>query len=492
MGYLNKIGNFLGDVGSFALPAGLTAGATLLSGGTLNPATAGGLMSLLGTLGAGSSGLQANEQEERARKYAKMQQEAFAQMQAENARKTGQAGLINALMPGANARPDLQTEINVAPPKAGALERIAGGVGTGVQAVQAIDMANQGRKLLESKLADAAAQREMQKLQMQGAMQGIEQNRRAMQEQFGAAAERAGGQVPIRVESPYNTRTPDVSTRMMGLQESGAPPAVLGGAMAQREATAAAQQKAAMAAQQQALEVSKHKLNLAKFGQELQAYQQALTGGPTAGLPPEKIASMEDTLRGDFTTLTKDFRSVRDSYQRVVASSSDPSPAGDLALIFNYMKILDPGSVVRESEFAQAAASGSYGDRIQAAMGRVASGQRLSDDMRMDFVARAEKLYKAQEQSFFGLAEQFKGIAQRRGLDLQNVNVGGGLYSQPGAQPQQGGQTDPAKPALLDTLMQSTGLDPESLLDSLIQERQRRKTGGRSLMDTVGRASGAR
>ena len=53
----------------------------------------------------------------------------------------------------------------------------------------------------------------------------------------------------------------------------------------------------------------------------------------------------EDKLRDDFRSESKEFVKVRDAYGRIL--STDASAAGDLALIFNYMKILDPGSVVR-------------------------------------------------------------------------------------------------------------------------------------------------
>ena len=56
-------------------------------------------------------------------------------------------------------------------------------------------------------------------------------------------------------------------------------------------------------------------------------------------------------LRKEFTGLQKikDFSKVSDAYTRVVESSRDPSAAGDLALIFNYMKVLDPGPEPRRS-----------------------------------------------------------------------------------------------------------------------------------------------
>lgn len=102
---------------------------------------------------------------------------------------------------------------------------------------------------------------------------------------------------------------------------------------------------------------------------------------------------------------TKDFQKQAGAYTRVVQSAKNPSPAGDLSLIFNYMKVLDPGSVVRESEFATAAGARAELTRAQEsgtvipavvaqAMQRVETGLRLLPEQRQDFVNRAGMLYQ--------------------------------------------------------------------------------------------------
>ena len=127
-----------------------------------------------------------------------------------------------------------------------------------------------------------------------------------------------------------------------------------------------------------------------KFELEARKLEKEIARG---GVDPEKIFSNTQGLRKEFLDQSSEFIKQRDAIERVNASAEDPSPAGDLALIFNYMKILDPASVVRESEFVLAAQAGSYGDKIQAQVGRVLSGERLNPDMRADFVKRAGKLF---------------------------------------------------------------------------------------------------
>lgn len=127
----------------------------------------------------------------------------------------------------------------------------------------------------------------------------------------------------------------------------------------------------------------------------------------------------ESKLRKEFTGLqpTKDFQKQAEAYGRIVASSKDPSPAGDLALIFNYMKVLDPGSVVRESEFATAENSAAVPDRIRNIYNKVLSGERLTPEQRRDFVGRAAELYNQAEQQHDDVANQYGITAESYGFE---------------------------------------------------------------------------
>jgi len=129
----------------------------------------------------------------------------------------------------------------------------------------------------------------------------------------------------------------------------------------------------------------------------------------------------EGQLRDKFQALTKEFRQVRDSYTRVVASGKDPSAAGDLALIFNFMKVLDPGSVVRESEFATAQNSGGVDDRTRAAYNRVLNGERLAPRIRNDFLDRGRRLFKGKETQYGKTSTEYRKLAKAYNLDSSRV-----------------------------------------------------------------------
>ena len=117
--------------------------------------------------------------------------------------------------------------------------------------------------------------------------------------------------------------------------------------------------------------------------------KQAQAGGPN----DEKAFTRASGLRKEFTAATKGFAEQNSAYGRVLASAQDPSAAGDLALIFNFMKILDPGSNVREGEFATARNAGSIPSRIRALYNKLKDGEQLDADQRADFVGRAGRLF---------------------------------------------------------------------------------------------------
>ena len=111
-----------------------------------------------------------------------------------------------------------------------------------------------------------------------------------------------------------------------------------------------------------------------------------------ASTPEEQFSNIKD-LRDAVRKADPDYIKIEDAYARIQASSENPSAAGDLALIFNYMKLLDPGSTVREGEFANAQNAGGVDDVIRSAYNRVISGERLTTDQRSDFSNRAGKLF---------------------------------------------------------------------------------------------------
>ena len=133
----------------------------------------------------------------------------------------------------------------------------------------------------------------------------------------------------------------------------------------------------------------------------------------------------ETTLRKEYTALSKDFVEALSGYQKVKAAGlkANPSGADDVALIFGFMKTLDPGSVVREGEFATAKNTAGVPERFRALYNSMINGDQLSDTQRKKLVAAAQsqiqsilKAQQLQEQRYKSLAGQY-GFSQERVVD---------------------------------------------------------------------------
>jgi len=157
------------------------------------------------------------------------------------------------------------------------------------------------------------------------------------------------------------------------------------------------------------------------FRERKSAAKGTVEGSKGGGTVDKTMFEQENKLRDDYRKDIGEYPKIRDSYTRILQSAKEPSAAGDLALIFNYMKILDPGSVVREGEFATAQNSGSVPDIIIAKYNKVKSGERLSPSIRADFVDRASKLYQGQEAQYKKVTNDYTNRAKSYGLDPNRI-----------------------------------------------------------------------
>lgn len=170
-------------------------------------------------------------------------------------------------------------------------------------------------------------------------------------------------------------------------------------------------------------------------------------------LTPAQRFSQEQQLRAQFGSqpAVRDLASVRSQIgiigsiaQKAAASARGEGPPvsaqDDLALIFSFMKMLDPGSVVREGEFANAQNTAGIPDRIRNAYNNALSGTRLSDSQRTEFFNTATSVMDSYSTSYADQADRYRGLAPRYGLDPDAV-------APQASRPRQRRPAPPARPA---------------------------------------------
>ena len=211
------------------------------------------------------------------------------------------------------------------------------------------------------------------------------------------------------------------------LQLSGWPdrPMTLGAGLgaavqAAQEAYTTAQEKeakTALAKQQRDIEAANRAQDLAIKMLEIQA-TQARTEREEKG----KAFTEEKALRDTLDKRSKDFDEALMGFQKVQrAALAEPSGANDIALIFGFMKTIDPTSVVREGEFATAEQAGGVGSQVLNLYNRAVSGERLPDNVRKKFVDAAREQFAPALERQRGLEQGFTDLAERYELDPTKI-----------------------------------------------------------------------
>jgi hypothetical protein len=124
----------------------------------------------------------------------------------------------------------------------------------------------------------------------------------------------------------------------------------------------------------------------------------------TGGIDPAKKFEQEEKLRKEFENRTKVYRELGSTYSNIESSSKAKTGPGDIALITGFMKMLDPGSVVRETEFATARDTAGLFDRLANQAQKLTSGQLFTLDSK-------------QRQEYVNLAKQYLDSAQAKAID---------------------------------------------------------------------------
>jgi hypothetical protein len=135
----------------------------------------------------------------------------------------------------------------------------------------------------------------------------------------------------------------------------------------------------------------------------------------------------EKELRNEFNSLPaiKEFSTVETSHRQINAALSNPSAANDLAAATKFMKLLDPGSVVRESELGMAMRATGAFEVVQNYFQKLQNGQVLNPDQRADFKKSAELMFKQASIAKDDLSNKYKNLANSYNVDPNNVVLSG-------------------------------------------------------------------
>ena len=142
----------------------------------------------------------------------------------------------------------------------------------------------------------------------------------------------------------------------------------------------------------------------------------------------QRDQATEMKMADDYRAQSKDFKAASDAYAQITATLADAttSPAATLAAATKFMKILDPGSVVRESELGMALAASGIIDRGLNYIEILKRGKVLTPTQAADFKAISGKMYQAAQQVQQTIDADYQAKAKTYGLrpEMVTQNLG--------------------------------------------------------------------
>jgi hypothetical protein len=153
----------------------------------------------------------------------------------------------------------------------------------------------------------------------------------------------------------------------------------------------------------------------AKAALELEALKS------TGGLDPTKTFEQEEKLRKEFQGRTKVYGELGTTFNNIQSSAGAKTGPGDIALITGFMKMLDPGSVVRETEFATARDTAGLYTRLENSLKKAESGQFLQPNQRQEFVNLAKQYYESAQKKAEEDKKALGVVVKNYRLNAENV-----------------------------------------------------------------------
>ena len=176
-----------------------------------------------------------------------------------------------------------------------------------------------------------------------------------------------------------------------------------------------------------------------KLAQTRLQFEQALGTTINKTVKETRGTQVNPEMRKEAVALAKEFRShpeikaadkVFTSYGKIKAMAEDAdnfkTGASDMSMIFAYMKMLDPGSTVREGEFATAENSGGLSEKLTNYYNKAIEGKFLTPKQRQEFLQAAGKLNIVHIDRREEVATEFRDTAKRFGHPNPHLITGTG------------------------------------------------------------------
>ncbi len=156
----------------------------------------------------------------------------------------------------------------------------------------------------------------------------------------------------------------------------------------------------------------------------------------------QRLFNRTQSLQGDYTKnpSVKRAYDVAGVASGIKAALAGESPVDDLSVIYETVKLFDPGSVVREGEIKLFRSAQSVPQEIRALVSRWNSGRVLLPEMRQQIAALVDRKIGEQQNAVAPVQHEFGAMARRYGVESDSAFIAPGVSTG-----KKGVSPDPAK-----------------------------------------------
>jgi len=157
---------------------------------------------------------------------------------------------------------------------------------------------------------------------------------------------------------------------------------------------------------------------------EVKDYKKSGAGGTTVSVNTgEKGFTNEFKIKDAFSAepIYKEYQGMKSAFSQIQESLKKANPIGDVAAATKIMKLLDPGSVVRESELGIAMAATGKIDRLTNYVDMWKNGTLLTPTQRNEFNALATELFSASSKAYNDKRNEYASFGAKYGIDANQA-----------------------------------------------------------------------
>jgi hypothetical protein len=129
---------------------------------------------------------------------------------------------------------------------------------------------------------------------------------------------------------------------------------------------------------------------------------------------------LQDARKG-ITQLKGNFRETQAAFNKIESAANAGNPTGDLAMTIQLMKLLDPGSVVREGEQQMVRNTASIPDRLWNAYNAAKGEGSLSPEQRKEVLGMAQQFYQGEQMATDVAVFEQLAYANADGFTIERV-----------------------------------------------------------------------